>query len=101
MAGFLGSVFEVWPAPEAQESLQVCGVAKPPTFLKAFPGPRGQPDLKYAPQKSGQTAFRYPGSAEPRDNNFGNRTPSLCRTYGRVLYFIFLGIEQTMATKWS
>jgi hypothetical protein len=34
--------------------------AKPPTFLKAFPGPRGRPDLKNAPNKSGQTAFRYP-----------------------------------------
>ncbi len=25
--------------------------AKPPTFLKAFPGPRGWPDLKNAPQE--------------------------------------------------
>ncbi len=30
------------------------------TFLKAFPGPRGRPDLKNAPGKSGQIAFRYP-----------------------------------------
>ncbi len=34
----------------------VGGFASPPTFLKAFPGPRGRPDLK----KSGQAAFRYP-----------------------------------------
>ena len=32
--------------------------AKPPTDLKAFAGPRGRPDLKNAPQKSGQIAFR-------------------------------------------
>ena len=30
------------------------------TFLKASPGPRGRPDLKNAPNKFGQTAFRYP-----------------------------------------
>ena len=34
--------------------------ASPPSFLKAFAGPRGRPDLKNAPQKSGQTAFSYP-----------------------------------------
>jgi hypothetical protein len=33
----------------------------PPTDLKAFPGPRGRPDLKTHPKKPGQTAFRYPG----------------------------------------
>jgi hypothetical protein len=32
----------------------------PPTFLKAFPGPQGWPDLKNAPQKPGQAALRYP-----------------------------------------
>ncbi len=26
--------------------------AKPPTFLKALPGPRGRPDLKNAPNKN-------------------------------------------------
>jgi hypothetical protein len=31
-----------------------------PTFLNAFQGPRGRPDFKDAPQKPGQTAFRYP-----------------------------------------
>ena len=31
-----------------------------PTFLKAFPGPRGRPDLKNAPQQSGHIAFKYP-----------------------------------------
>ncbi len=39
-------------------------VAKPPTFLRAFPGPRGRPDLKNAPKKTGQTAFKYPGPAK-------------------------------------
>ncbi len=34
--------------------------ASPPTFLRALTGPRGRPDLKNAPKKSGQTAFRYP-----------------------------------------
>ncbi len=34
--------------------------AKPPTFLKAFPGPRGRQTSKAHPPKSGQTAFRYP-----------------------------------------
>ncbi len=28
--------------------------------MKVFPGPRGRPDLKNAPKKPGQTAFRYP-----------------------------------------
>jgi hypothetical protein len=48
--------------------------AKPPTFWRAFPGPRGRPDLKIAPPKSGQTAFRYPESYStasaklPKDN---------------------------------
>ncbi len=32
-------------------------------LLKAFPGPRGRPDFKNAPQKiPGQIAFRYPAS---------------------------------------
>ncbi len=35
--------------------------AKPPTFLNAFPAPRGRPDLKSAPPtKTGQIAFRHP-----------------------------------------
>ena len=33
----------------------------PPTFLKAFPGPRGPPDPQMKFKKSGQTAFRSPG----------------------------------------
>ncbi len=40
--------------------------AMPPTFLRAFPGPRGRPDLKNAPTKSGQTAFKYPGQGNGR-----------------------------------
>ncbi len=34
--------------------------ASAPAVLRGFPGPRGRPDLKHAPQKTGQTAFRYP-----------------------------------------
>ncbi len=56
---FWGCIFEVWLAPGARESLQKYG-AKTPTFCKAFPGPRGRPDLKHASKKSSQTAFRYP-----------------------------------------
>ena len=36
------------------------GGATPPTDLKAFPGPRGRPDPKNTPNKSGQIALRYP-----------------------------------------
>ncbi len=59
--GFCGCVFEIWPAPGAWESLQKCGVASPPTFLKAFPDPRGRPDLKNSPQK---TLARLPSGAQ-------------------------------------
>ncbi len=71
LAGYLKAVwpdfwgvFEVWPAPGARESSQKCGVLRPPTFLKTFPGPRGRPDLKNAPQKSGQTAVKYPEGSD-------------------------------------
>ncbi len=53
-------------------------VAKPPTFWKAFPGPRGRPDIKNAPPKSGQTAFKYPEKITNTtcmmlsENRFGN-----------------------------
>jgi hypothetical protein len=54
--------------------------AKPPTFLQAFPGSRGRPDFKNAPQKSGQTAFRYPagqGCGEQQKKE-KQQVPSFC-----------------------
>ncbi len=63
--GFLGCIFEVWQAPGARESLNKNVGGEAPHILKAFPGPRGRPDLKNAPQKSGQTAFRYPDVTNP------------------------------------
>ncbi len=36
------------------------GGAKPPTCLRAFPGPGAGQTSKMHPHKSGQTAFRYP-----------------------------------------
>ncbi len=58
---FVGCIFEVWPAPGAREGFQKCGGAKPPTFWKVFPGPRGRPDLKNAPNKN---PARLPSSTE-------------------------------------
>ena len=40
--------------------LQKGGGASPVTVWKAFPSPRGRPDFKMHPPKSGQHAFRYP-----------------------------------------
>ena len=40
---------DVWQAPRARENPQKCGGLRPPTDLKAFPGPRGRPDLKKEP----------------------------------------------------
>ena len=54
-----GCVFEVWPAPGAREGLQKGGARSPPHLFMAFPGPRGWPDLKKEPHKSGLTAFKY------------------------------------------
>ena len=58
-------MFEVWPAPGAWTSFPKCGGgARTSTVLGAFPGTRGRPDLKHAPQqKHGQTIFRYPAKA--------------------------------------
>ncbi len=57
----LGCVFEVRPAPGAREGPQKCG-ASPPAFLKAFPGPRGRPDLKNAPPKIRPDCLQVPGT---------------------------------------
>ncbi len=65
LAGFLGCVFEVWPAPGARENLQKCGGGGHPTFLKAFPEPRGRP-LRYPGSGS------FTGSREPPGEGRGN-----------------------------
>ncbi len=64
LAGFVGCIFEICPAPEAREGLRKCGEAKPPTFLKAFPGPRGRPDLKNAPNKIRPDCLQVPSPLE-------------------------------------
>ncbi len=48
-----GCVFEVCPAPGPRER-------PAPTFLKAFPGPRGRPDLKNAPKKVRPDCLQVP-----------------------------------------
>ncbi len=55
LAGFCGLA---GPGSPARPS-KMLG-ASPPTFLKAFPGPRGRPDFKKTLKKSGQIACRYP-----------------------------------------
>ena len=56
---FLGAFLRSGRPRGPGQALKMWG-AKPPTFLKPFPGPRGRPDVKNAPQKSDQTAFKYP-----------------------------------------
>ena len=51
VAGFVGGAFlRPGGARGPGKALKKVG-AKPPAFLKAFPGPRGRPDLKKAPPK--------------------------------------------------
>jgi hypothetical protein len=56
----LGCLFEVWLAPGAREAPQKCGGLCPPHFGKAFPGPRGRPDLKNASNKFRPDCFQVP-----------------------------------------
>jgi hypothetical protein len=70
LVGFLGGVFEVWPTQGARESRLEMWGASPPAFLRAFPGPRGRPDLKNALTKSGQIASRYPASKPGHDATY-------------------------------
>ncbi len=49
------------------------------TTWKALPGPRGRPDLKKAPTKTGQTAFRYPKG--PRIDLPGYFFVDLCKFF--------------------
>ncbi len=49
LAGFFEGAFLRSGRPRGPgKALKMWG-ASPPTFLKAFPGPRGRPDLKNAP----------------------------------------------------
>ncbi len=76
-------VFEVWPAPGAREGLQKCGGQSPPHLkrLSRAPGARMHP------KKSGQSAFRYPGTgqvapANLREDNMINPAPRFWLIFG-------------------
>ncbi len=58
------------------KALQIVG-GFAPTFLKAFPGPRGRPDFNNALKKPGQTAFRYPAHALLGRMQDKQKTPAL------------------------
>jgi hypothetical protein len=50
--------------------------ASPPTFWRAFPGPRGRPDLKNAPQKIRPDCLQEPNpSASPSQHIHPHRKP--------------------------
>ena len=57
--GFLGAFLRSGLPRGPGKALRNVG-AKPPTFLKAFPGPRGRPDLKIAPKKTWPDCFQVP-----------------------------------------
>jgi hypothetical protein len=80
--------------------------------LKDFPGPRGRPDLKKAPHKSGRIAFLARYSPQPRKNptepevSFGQEVlwrPGVTRpkkhTFSRKEYFVGLAAEGGKAKK--
>ncbi len=50
LAGFLGVRFLSLAGPKGPETLSKIRGASPPTDLKAFPGPRGRPNLKMHPK---------------------------------------------------
>ena len=58
-----GSVFGVWAAPGGFESIQKCGGRSPPPFWMVSKPPGAAQTPKTDPNKSGQTAFRYPEAA--------------------------------------
>ena len=58
--GLVGCVFEVCPAPGGPGSPSKRWGAKPPTFLKAPRAPGAGQTSTMHPNKSGQTASRYP-----------------------------------------
>ncbi len=62
----MGSVFGGLGGPWGLSNHPKMWGAKPPTFLDGFKAPRGRPDPKNRPKKSGQTAFRYPVRAKRR-----------------------------------
>jgi hypothetical protein len=63
LAGFLGCIYKVWPAPGAREGLpNVGGFGH--HISEGFPGPPGPGQTsKRHPQKPGQIAVRYPDLA--------------------------------------
>ncbi len=62
---FGGDIFEVWPAPGCPGKPSKMWGASLPIFLKAFRAPGAGQMSKTHPNKSGQTAFRYPVLAGP------------------------------------
>ncbi len=78
-----GCVFEVWPAPGARESLPKGEGLRPPHFGRLSQAPGAGKTSNMHPQKSGQTAFRYPEYCD----RFGCRlSPQFWEaTLGRVL----------------
>jgi hypothetical protein len=60
LAGFWGGAFlkSGRPRGPGNVSKNVGGFAQ--HIFEGFPGPRGRPDRKMHPQKSGQSVFRYP-----------------------------------------
>ncbi len=60
LAGFLGCIFEIWPAPGGPGRPSKMWGATPPHIFEGFPGPPGPARPQNAPNKFGQTAFRYP-----------------------------------------
>ncbi len=61
LAGFLGVRFFGLAGPWGPRKPCKMWGAKPPTFWKAFPGPRGRPDFKNAPPKN---QARLPSGAQ-------------------------------------
>ena len=57
---FFGSVFGVWAAPGGFKTIQKCGGLRPPHFWMILKPPEAAQTPKTDPNKSGQTAFRYP-----------------------------------------
>ncbi len=54
--------------------------AKPPTFLGAFPGPRGRPDLKNAPKQIRPDCLQVP--------SWGLLQPTATQPTGRIKHWV-------------
>ncbi len=57
---FLRCFFEVWSAPGARKTRQICGGWSTPHFCGVFRAPGACQTSKTHPKKSSQIAFRYP-----------------------------------------